>query len=149
MRQELSELREAFKSIKDGSDTPRSQVEAPTPKPLGGKTKRKATHPVPISETEEEDLEDNEAEEMGDGEAPPKTKKVRIAARLATRDRTLAKIMELITNLDARVGQLERPKVKAKAAAASAVQGVNSGSPRTGYIWVPAVNPWYHNGCER
>lgn len=61
----------------------------------------------------------------------PQTQKVRIAARLATIDRTLAKIMELITNLDARVGQLERPKVKAKAsaAAASAVHGGTNGSP--------------------
>ncbi|KAH7983316.1 hypothetical protein HPB52_010856 [Rhipicephalus sanguineus] len=79
--------------------------------PIAGKPKRKAPYPETVSETDNEDEMAEPSEDTATAAAPPARSKG--IGRLASIEKTLGRMMAMLSRMETRLTQLERPKVQA------------------------------------
>ncbi|KAH7961525.1 hypothetical protein HPB52_009573 [Rhipicephalus sanguineus] len=110
LRRELAELKEALNSIREQfSHHDEGKLQALGP--LAGKPKRKAPYPETVSETDNEDEMAESSEDTATAAAPPARSKG--IGRLASIEKTLGRMMAMLSGMETRLTQLERPKVQA------------------------------------
>ncbi|KAH6944742.1 hypothetical protein HPB50_004751 [Hyalomma asiaticum] len=111
LRRELAELKEALNSIRE-QFSHRDEDKFKALSPLAGKPKRKAPYPGTVSETDGEDEMAEPSEDTAATATPPAKTKTR--GKLASIEKTLGCMMEMLSGMETRLTQLERPKVQAK-----------------------------------
>lgn len=111
LRRELAELKEALNIIR-GQISNRDEDKITALSPFAGKPKRKAPNPEPVSETEDEDEMAEPSEAPATAADPPAKSKDR--GKLASIEKTLGRMMEMLSGMETRLTQLERPKAQAK-----------------------------------
>ncbi|KAL1474562.1 hypothetical protein MTO96_037872 [Rhipicephalus appendiculatus] len=111
LRRELAELKEALKSIREQFSN-RDEDKVKSIGPLAGKPKRKAPNPEPLCETDDEDEMTEPSEDAATAALPPAKTKGR--GKLASIEKTLGRMMEMLSGLETRLTLLERPKAQAK-----------------------------------
>lgn len=106
LRRKLAELEEALNSIR-GQVTNREEASTNNPGPLAGQPKRKAPNPDPLSDTEEEEEMTEDCETPSTTLAPP-------AQNEGKWEKTLSRMMEMLSAIESRVTLLERPRAQPK-----------------------------------
>ncbi|KAH7943647.1 hypothetical protein HPB52_009671 [Rhipicephalus sanguineus] len=110
LRRELAELKEALNSIRE-QFSHRDEGKLQALGPLAGKPKRKAPYPETVSETDNEDEMVESSEDTATAAPPPARRKG--IGRLTSIEKTLGRMMAMLSGMETRLTQLERPKVQA------------------------------------
>ncbi|KAH6920243.1 hypothetical protein HPB50_028769 [Hyalomma asiaticum] len=111
LKRELAELKEALNSIRE-QFSHRDEDKFKVLSPLVGKPKRKAPYPGTVSKTDSEDEMAEPSEDTAAAAIPPA--KIKTRGKLASIEKTLGCMMEMLSGMETRLTQLERPKVQAK-----------------------------------